>query len=330
MSKQESIAGAEDSFARKVDWNLFKCFYEIARSGGVGAAARLLTKQQPSISAALKRLEQQVNAQLCVRTSRGIELTPAGRKVLSLCAAMYAAAQGASPAALASDHEHAGEVTLRVISHLELPQFNAALSEFHRSFPRIEIKLDVAPWRLVLKSLKNGDVELGIGFDSSPSGELTYVALRDEVQQLYCGPQHPLFGRTAGPELLNDETFVLAGREEAHEIARYRSQHDLGNRVGGVADNLSERMLLIRLGVGIGFLPEAVVAASATANEFWPLLPHAAAPAATIYLMSRAQHALSGPAQLLVDRILAQLDDPPAATRQTTSRDRRPSLPIGQ
>jgi LysR family transcriptional regulator, transcriptional activator for bauABCD operon len=41
---------------------LFKFFHEIARSGGVGAAARMLNKQQPSVSAAPERLERQIGA----------------------------------------------------------------------------------------------------------------------------------------------------------------------------------------------------------------------------------------------------------------------------
>ncbi len=313
MSRRELITEIEDTFARRVDWNLFKFFHEIARSGGVGAAARMLNKQQPSVSAALKRLERQIGAQLCVRTSRGIDLTPSGRQLFAFCGGMYASVQNAARAASSIDHDCVGVVMLRVISNLVLPQFNAALTEFHRRHPMIEIKLDVAPWRLVLKSLKSGDVELGIGFDSAPGPELSYVPMLDEVQQLYCGPQHRLYGRTSPPEELADETFVLAGREEAHELARFRKRHGLGHRVGGVADNLSERILLIKLGVGIGFLPQAVVASSAAPRELWPLLAAAAAPTCTIYFMSRANCERSAPAQALMDEVLTQLGGQPAA-----------------
>ncbi|HMT45636.1 MAG TPA: LysR family transcriptional regulator, partial [Novosphingobium sp.] len=44
-------------FASRVDWNLMRTFVDIVRAGGIGAAARQLNRQQPSISAALKRLE---------------------------------------------------------------------------------------------------------------------------------------------------------------------------------------------------------------------------------------------------------------------------------
>ena len=50
-------ARIDRDFARNVDWNLLKVFLEIVRAEGIGAAARNLNKQQPSVSAALKRLE---------------------------------------------------------------------------------------------------------------------------------------------------------------------------------------------------------------------------------------------------------------------------------
>lgn len=75
MGKSEVISEPSVTFARNVDWNLFKVFHEIARRGGIGAAARALNKKQPSITAALQRLEDQVGATLCTRTPRGVELT---------------------------------------------------------------------------------------------------------------------------------------------------------------------------------------------------------------------------------------------------------------
>jgi len=46
-----ATARIDRDFARTIDWNLLKIFLEIVRSGGIGAAARTLGKQQPSISA---------------------------------------------------------------------------------------------------------------------------------------------------------------------------------------------------------------------------------------------------------------------------------------
>src|SRR5262245_20610481 len=77
-------AKLDPALFQRIDLNLFKIFREVARAKGIGAAARRLNVQQPAVSLALKRLEAHVGAPLCIRTARGIELTPAGRVVAGL------------------------------------------------------------------------------------------------------------------------------------------------------------------------------------------------------------------------------------------------------
>ena len=199
--------------------------------------------------------------------------------------------------------EFTGQVTLSTISNLNLPELDRALQAFHLRYPRIEIRLDVTTWRQVIQSLKKGEVELAIGFEDRPDSEMNYLSLRRETQQLYCGRKHPLFGRPpAPPSDFRDQDFILA-LEEPDEMTRYRNRHDLGHRVSGTADRLPERMWLIQLGVGIGFLPKVMVESSAAAKEFWPLLPETLAPKCMIYLMSHARNVRSAPAQLLLDAV---------------------------
>jgi DNA-binding transcriptional LysR family regulator len=105
-------------FARHLDWNLLKIFLEIAKCGGIGAAARSLNKQQPSVSAALQRLEAHLGVVLCTRTSRGIELTVHGQHVLAACEAVFASVRDMPRAVSWARRETTGTVTLRVISNL--------------------------------------------------------------------------------------------------------------------------------------------------------------------------------------------------------------------
>jgi LysR family transcriptional regulator, transcriptional activator for bauABCD operon len=311
MSKSKAISDAGESFSRNIDWNLFKIFSEIGRRGGIGAAGRALNRQQPSISAALKRLEDHIGVPLCVRTSRGVMLTAFGRRLLAVCEDMSSSVQSIPRAASIAREGLSGVVTLSVISNLHLvAKLNAVFSEFHQRHPKIEIKLDVAPWRLVLQSLQSGEAELGIGFDDDEaSGHLTRIPVIDQVQQLYCGPGHRLFGRTVTePQLLRDEPFVVTSNEPL-QYGQYRKRYGLGRHIGGIADNLQERMWLIELGVGIGFLPQPIVEASTFAKVLWPLLALDAAPVCTLYFMSAANKVLSVPAQSLWETALRHLQN---------------------
>src|SRR5687767_3310972 len=83
----------DKKFASRVDWNLMRTFVDIVRAGGIGAAARQLNRQQPSISAALKRLEEQVGTTLLHRSATGVEVTEAGKAILALCEDMLESAR---------------------------------------------------------------------------------------------------------------------------------------------------------------------------------------------------------------------------------------------
>jgi len=292
-------------FARNVDWNLFKVFYEIARCQSIGAAARSLNRQQPSVSAALKRLESHIGVKLCRRTSRGIDLTVFGQTLYAACEGMYSSVRSLPNEKSVAEGDFTGVVTLRVISNLHLvAKLNEIFADFHRRCPKIEIKLDVTSWPLVLESLNHGDVEVGIGFNDMPNERLISVPILQQVQQLYCGPNHRLF-RKRGIKLsdLQEEAFVIT-KDEPKEYGQFRERHDLGRQVGGVADNVQERMWLIQLGMGIGFLPKPIVDASSFSGMLWPLLPASTAPVATIYFMASRGATRSAPAQLLLDTVL--------------------------
>jgi len=323
MSKSDLVLEPSVIFARNVDWNLFKVFYEIARRGGIGAAARSFNKQQPSISSALQRLEGHVGATLCIRTSRGIELTIHGHQLFAACREMFESVQDMPRAASAARGDISGTVALRVISNLhQQPKLTEILDRFHRQYPHIEIKLDVAHWRDVLRSLKRGEIELGIGFEDKLDPKYLYLPITDQKQQIYCGPKHPLFGKVSvSPSQLVAEPFVIT-EDEPVPYTRYRERHGLGQQIGGVADNLQERMWLIQLGMGIGMLPQAIVETSDFASKLWPLLPDAEAPNCTIYFMANASSIRSAPAQLLLDTALAYLrqDEEGAADGQPLPR----------
>jgi DNA-binding transcriptional LysR family regulator len=55
----------------------------VARTGSFSAAARACRVSQPTVSAAVAELERRVGAALFRRSARGVELTPAGREILS-------------------------------------------------------------------------------------------------------------------------------------------------------------------------------------------------------------------------------------------------------
>jgi DNA-binding transcriptional LysR family regulator len=306
MPELQLVSSDERRFLRNVDWNLLHLFYDIVHSGGISAAARRLNRQQPTVSAALKRLEDQLGAELFKRTGHGVELTAAGRALLPLCESMVKAVCAAPHEIARTANLVEGKIHIRTISSVVSAEFDEALVVFHRAHPGVEIHLDVAPWRDVVRSVDKGHVQVGIACDSAPSAGLNYVPLMKEVQQLFCSRDHPLYGTSvADPSTLTDEAFIVTGQDEPEELERFRRRFGLGLRVGGFAENLHEVRRLIELGVGIGFMPTCV--AAMPGRELWPLLRDELLPAYHVYLITGKQSDRNTPTELFLEEILPRL-----------------------
>jgi DNA-binding transcriptional LysR family regulator len=282
----EPSARIDRDFARNLDWNLLKVFVEIVRAGGIGAAARSLNKQQPSISAALKRLEDQLGARLFERSTGGIRITQAGKALQAVCDEVFDSVRMAQHQVAQATKRVSGEVRVQLISSIVCPEFDEAIASFHRRHPGIAIELRVSAWRGVLEALERGEVEVGIGYEGQALPELVYEPMFVETQQLFCARSHPLYGRKIGRlETLEREGFVLTGADEPEAVTRLRGRHGLGAERAGQAEDVHEALRLITLGVGIGFAPAGAAVRAVEARALWPLLPQELQPAYEIFLI---------------------------------------------
>jgi DNA-binding transcriptional LysR family regulator len=295
-------------FASRVDWNLMRTFVDIVRAGGIGAAARQLNRQQPSISAALKRLEDHVGATLLHRTATGVEMTAAGQAMMALCEDMLESARMMPHQIAQATRRVQGIVRIQIVSGLVSAEFDEAIASFHRRNPAIHIEIRVSPWRQVLDALERGEVEIGVGYDSSVRGSLMYEPMLVERQQLYCPRSHPMFGlRVSRLGELKDEGFVLTGDDEIEQITHLRRRYRLGTRVSGLAEDINEARRLIVHGVGIGFLPIAAAEAEVAKGTLWPMLYADFEPSYDIFLLARSEPARDTATQLFWDEVIRRI-----------------------
>jgi DNA-binding transcriptional LysR family regulator len=136
-----------------------RAFVAVARSGTVGAAAALLNRTQPSISARLAALERGWGTRLFRRTARGMALTPEGARLLPAAEASLRSLEELDREAglpLAAKRElrvGAGDALGREL----LPKALARLLELH---PGIEVYLREGPAPRLVEALRDGEIDL--------------------------------------------------------------------------------------------------------------------------------------------------------------------------
>lgn len=71
------------AYTRRVSFTQIEYFVAVAEEGHLTRAAHRLHVSQPPLTRQIKSLEEELGAQLFLRTPRGMELLPAGERFLS-------------------------------------------------------------------------------------------------------------------------------------------------------------------------------------------------------------------------------------------------------
>jgi DNA-binding transcriptional LysR family regulator len=281
-----------DKFLRDLDWNLLKVFDEIVRSKGVSRAAQTMSRQQPSISSALRRLESHLGATLCRRGPSGFELTDEGAILAEICEEVRGRI-GQIPTRLDSvSGDLTGQIRFVLIQNLVSARFDAAIAAFSRQYPAVELLINLALWEQIESALERQEADIGVAPVGRMNETLRYDLLYREQHRPFCGRSHPLFGRSFDdPKDLGSETFVLPGIEEADGIRRYRARHGWGRKKAGESVHLEEVRRLVVAGIGIALLPEEMLEVDVRAGLLWPLMPPQADAQENIYVITNPRSA---------------------------------------
>jgi DNA-binding transcriptional LysR family regulator len=193
-----------------VELRQLEYFVAVARHRHFGRAAEAAYVTQPALSQQVRRLEAELGVALLRRTSRGVELTPAGADLLTRAEAILAEVAGARSVM----DEHAGlvrgavRVAATAADAVRLPEVVAA---FHREHPGVRIALRQASAAEALELVRRGAVDLAVLSLAGDAGGLTVTPLGEEPLRLIVEPGDPL--ADAGPVRLGElsgRAFVLA------------------------------------------------------------------------------------------------------------------------
>ncbi|RVB98822.1 LysR family transcriptional regulator, partial [Mesorhizobium sp. M7A.F.Ca.AU.002.06.1.1] len=295
-----------------LDWNLLRTFVVIAEVKGITRAAERLNLKQPSVSNALRRLEDRVGRRLVERDATRFELTEVGRLLYEQSVEVFGTISQLPLLMRGISDDVPGHVMIATASHVVSPLFDQALSEFHSNYPHASITISVAASTEVAKQVRERRASFGICLVSQRDPALEYAMVYREFFGFFCGPQHRLYGQTGltltdlrGEPSVSFQTDHIS--DALRPVALLRSEARLNADVVGVSSSLEEVRRMIVAGLGIGPLPLHVARRDVADGMLWRLPPYDAPPAIDIFLlvnpdkvMNRAEKALLSGLQTLI------------------------------
>ena len=312
-------------FARRLDWNLLRTFMFIVESGGITAAADYLGLQQPSVSNALKRLESTVGTQLIERAPKRFRITSAGDRLYRECVVIHGSILRLGDELKEVSDEIDGHVNLVMASHVVSPQLNDTLSRFHRDNPRATLAIHILSSLDAIERVRHSSSSFAICLLKDETTRLEHKSLYREFFGLYCGPTHPLFGKTGlSMSDLEGQSSVSFKTDRFSDVLRpvaaMRAEAKLDERIVGYSSNLEEVHRMIVSGLGIGPLPIHVVKRDVRDGLLWQLPPYENLPAIDVHVVYNPETRLNRAEACLLELLLKEIEDIPLENRTFDGR----------
>jgi len=303
-----------------LDWNLLRTFVVIAEVKSITRAAERLNLKQPSVSNALRRLEDRVGRRLVERDATRFELTEVGRLLYEQSVEVFGTISQLPLLMRGISDDVTGHVVIATASHVVSPLFDRALAEFHRDYPRASITISVAASTEVAKQVRERRASFGICLVSQRDPALDYAMVYREFFGFFCGPQHRLYGKTGlaladlrGEPSVSFQTDHIS--DALRPVALLRSEARLSADVVGVSSSLEEVRRMIVAGLGIGPLPLHVARRDVADGTLWRLPPYDAPPAIDIFLLTNPDKVMNRAEKALLSGLQALITETPLNER---------------
>jgi DNA-binding transcriptional LysR family regulator len=282
--------GVDQQSPLDLDTHRLRVFLVVARELHFSRAARQLHVSQPALSQQVAALERDLGVQLFTRTSRAVQLTPAGRALADSAPKALYEVERAVRQARGAANGTLGRLTIgSVRSGLAglTPRIMRAVRAEHP-----DLQLDVVQMSTTaqLQALVERRLDIGVVRAAAPVEPLVIEQLLAEplVVALPAGHRLAVAERVDLAELA-DEAFVSWPRRLGADffdiVIAFCRAHGFSPRITAVGDDIDTQLALVAAGVGVSLQPPFYAGAALAGVEFRALL--GAAPQVALQLAWR-------------------------------------------
>jgi LysR family hydrogen peroxide-inducible transcriptional activator len=242
-----------------------KYIVAVARERHFGRAAEACFVSQPTLSVAIKKLEDELDVKIFERGANEVSATPLGEQIVRQAQQVIEQAQAIREIAKAGKDPVAGPLRLGVIYTIGPYLLPDLVRQAIGRVPQMPLMLTENFTAKLLESLRTGDLDCAIMAEPFPDTGLAVAPLYDEPFVAAVPKNHPLARRkTISAEELKRETMLLLGTghcfrdhvlEVCPEYARFSSEAE-GIRKSFEGSSLETIKYMVASGMGVTVVPQ--------------------------------------------------------------------------
>lgn len=169
-----------------------RCFIAVAEELHFARAAERLHMEQSPLSRAIKELEEDLGAQLFVRTTRSTRLTRAGKLFLEHVPRVFTALQQARDSVTAAANGFHSQLRVALSDGIPPAHFSAFLALCREQEPEIEIRLFEVPLAQQIRGLHDDLYDVGFARSDEVDDGLIAEAVWNDPLMVAVPARHPL------------------------------------------------------------------------------------------------------------------------------------------
>lgn len=185
----------------------------VARERHFGKAARACHVSQPTLSVAIKKLEEELGVPIFERGSNEVSLSPVGERVIQQAQQALEAADNVKQVALQGKNQLAGPLRIGAIYTIGPYLYPELIPLLRKAAPEMPLVVEENYTSVLTEKLKRGDLDVVvIALPYAEQGIVTRP-LYDEPFVVLLPASHPLTARkTISSSLLEEENVLLLGK----------------------------------------------------------------------------------------------------------------------
>jgi DNA-binding transcriptional LysR family regulator len=297
-----------------------EAFVEVARRGSVSRAADALYATQPTLTARLKGLEQELDAKLFIRSQRGMRLSDAGRAYLPYAERTLDTLLSGRRLLRELARGESGQLALGAAPAVSTYVLPRILTRFRRTHPKVSLAVRTGHSEEVLELVLREQVQIGLG-RALRHPEIEAIPLYEDELVLVVDPRQFAEQDEIGPDQLTDVQLILFDRTSSYHRLTSEFFEGVGVVPRGIMelDNIDAAKKMVEQGLGVALLPHTAVAAELEGGSLRALtLADAPAPKRRIVILRRRD---AGPPSGALQAFLNCLSDLKPSLQEAAQRD---------